>query len=164
MKRLAFASLLVCMIAALWIPQTDAAGPDPAFAPGQVVIQFREGATAAQQQATRGRVRAVQRQVLRRQGTGLARLELATLPAGSNVQAAIATLQGDPAVEFAEPNWLYTTGPVTPSAVANDRGYQNGSHWNLYGDKTTPYANQFGSQAGKRGRPTVPGARRSTSG
>ncbi len=44
-------------------------------------------------------------------------------------------------VEYAEPNWIYTT-----SAVPNDPLYTNGSLWGMYGDGSTP-ANQFGSQA-----------------
>lgn len=126
----------------------QAAGHGPAYAPDEVLIQFREGVTDGQRQAARGRVNATPRKALRAPAPGEGGLEVAVLPAGSSVQAAIATLESDPNVAFAEPNWVYTRGPVVPLATANDRGYVNGSHWGLYGEATTP-TNRFGSQAGE---------------
>jgi len=77
-------------------------------------------------------------------------LEVVTVR-GVDVHAAIATLQADPAVHFAEPNWLLTRPPVVPEATStdpSDRGYIDGSHWGLYGESTSP-SNVYGSQAGE---------------
>lgn len=54
---------------------------------------------------------------------------------------AVRGLQGDRAVEFAEPNWIYQHG-----ATLNDTYYTNGSLWGMYGDAFSP-ANTYGSQA-----------------
>jgi subtilisin family serine protease len=58
-------------------------------------------------------------------------------------QAAIAQIQRDPTVEFAEPNFIYQH-----YATSNDPFYTNGNLWGMYGSATNP-ANQFGSQAGQ---------------
>ena len=58
-------------------------------------------------------------------------------------QAAIAQIQRDPSVEFAEPNFIYQH-----YATSNDPFYTNGNLWGMYGSATNP-ANQFGSQAGQ---------------
>ncbi len=112
----------------------------PAFVPNEVLVQYRAGTSEAQQNAARGRVNGQRAEVIRE------RLELAKLPAGANVQAAIAALQSDPAVEFAEPNWIYTH-----SATSDDPYYTNGSLWGMYGDEltvsTSVAPNQYGSQA-----------------
>jgi len=69
-------------------------------------------------------------------------LEVTMLPPGMNVAAAIARLRAHPAVEFAEPNWIYR------HQQAADPHYTAGYLWGMYGDLTTP-ANQYGSQAGE---------------
>ena len=149
MKRLAIILILAGLGVGLWGPAaTQAADPTAAYAPGEVIIQYREGTTDAQQRGARGRVNAQPKETIRRQAGGMPSLELAALPVGANVFAAIATLQADPSVAFAEPNWVLTRGPIVPTAVSSDRGYVNGSHWNMYGNATSP-ANAFGSQAGE---------------
>ena len=60
-----------------------------------------------------------------------------------DVMEALRTMRSNPAIEYAEPNWIYTYG-----AVSNDNYYTNGSLWGMYGDATSP-ANQYGSQAGE---------------
>ena len=150
MKRLLVALVLVALAVGLWGPGlTYAAGPPAGYVPGELLVQYREGTTDAEQRAVRARVSATPKEALRRQASGAPGLELLSLPANANIMAAVATLQAAPGVAFAEPNWVYTTGPVTPLATANDRGYANGSHWNMYGDATSPYKNAYGSQAGE---------------
>jgi subtilisin family serine protease len=61
----------------------------------------------------------------------------------SGVKEAIARLEQHPAVEFAEPNWVYQH-----QAAANDPYVTGGQLWGVYGDATSP-ANAFGSQAMK---------------
>ncbi len=57
------------------------------------------------------------------------------------VRQAIQALKNHPAVEFAEPNWVYTH-----QNTSTDPYFLNGNLWGLYGDLSSP-ANQFGSQA-----------------
>ena len=78
----------------------------------------------------------------RRQSSGA--LELITVGPGRSVEATIQALKADPAVEYAEPNWIYTT-----QATSNDPYYTNGSLWGMYGDAHHRPANQYGSQAGE---------------
>jgi subtilisin family serine protease len=59
------------------------------------------------------------------------------------MEGAIRRLEADVAVEYAEPNWIYTH-----QATSNDTYYTNGSLWGMYGDATSP-SNQWGSQAGE---------------
>lgn len=56
--------------------------------------------------------------------------------------AAIKILKDDPAVEFAEPNWIYTR-----QETANDSYYTSGSLWGMYGDDTSSPVNIYGSHA-----------------
>ena len=60
-----------------------------------------------------------------------------------SVAAAVRALSTDPAVEYAEPNWIYQHADAS-----NDTYYTNGSLWGMYGDATIP-ANQYGTQAGE---------------
>ena len=165
LKRLLLACLLVAVTAGAWSPRTRAAAPDPAFVADEIVVQFRDGTSAAQHRAARSRVNGSAKRLVRAQDNGAASIEVVGLPAQSNVQAAIAALQSDPNVAIAEPNWIYTH-PVT-TAIPSDRGYTNGSLWGMYGDdKPTAVGpagttNAFGSQAekawaaGKTGSKTV---------
>jgi subtilisin family serine protease len=114
--------------------------------PNEVLIQFRADASDAAKTNARGRAQAIHDDVIAAQSQrfdGKGDLELATLPPGISVAAAIRRLQKDPSVEFAEPNWIYYH-----DATSNDPYYTNGSLWGMYGDATSP-ANQFGSQAGE---------------
>ncbi len=113
------------------------------YVPGQVLIQYREGATASSQRAARERAGATVIERVRAAQAGKGRLELAALPAGRSVQDAVTRLESHPAVAFAEPNWVYTH-----DATSNDPYYTDGSLWGMYGDATSP-ANQYGSQAGE---------------
>lgn len=141
MKRLVFAIMLVAgFVFAVPGPHAQAVNPGGPYVPNELLIQFRAGTTQAQQDAARGRVNAARAELLRGQSGG-AVLELASLPAGASVHAAISALRDNPAVEFAEPNWIYTHG-----ATSNDPYFTNGSLWGMYGDASSP-ANQYGSQA-----------------
>ena len=114
--------------------------------PGEVLIQFRAGTSDAGKAQARGRVGAEFDELVVAAGArddGKGDLELARVPSGLSIAAAVRTLQADPNVEFAEPNWVYYH-----SVASNDPYYTNGSLWGMYGDATTP-ANQYGSQAGE---------------
>ena len=117
----------------------------PQFVPGEVLVKFRPGTSAADKAAARGRAAATGAEALttplmKRLGTG--DLELLRLPPGMTVAAAMRGLGEHFAVEFAEPNWIYHH-----DATSNDPYYANGSLWGMYGATTSP-ANQFGSGAG----------------
>jgi len=112
----------------------------PNHVPGQLLIQYRDGTTNVDQQRVHGRAAAQRLELVRGQGQGKGELELVSV-GGRDVFAAAAELSKDPAVEFAEPNFIYTTG-----AVSTDTYFTNGSLWGMYGPSTSP-ANQYGSNA-----------------
>ena len=92
--------------------------------PNELLIQFRESATENAKDQARGKVNANKLEKVRGKANGKGDLELVAV--GGDVDAAIAALASDPAVEFAEPNWIYTTG-----ATATDPYYTNGSLWGM---------------------------------
>jgi|JI7StandDraft_1071085.scaffolds.fasta_scaffold41478_2 subtilisin family serine protease len=105
------------------------------YVTGELIVQYAAGASAADRDAIR-------------RGLGAHRLEslrdgvdLVKVPVGLSIANAIRALDGDNAVAFAEPNWVYTH-----SATSNDTYYTNGSLWGMYGASTSP-ANSFGSGA-----------------
>jgi len=111
--------------------------------PGEVLIKFKGNATDTQLQ-----------DVVRIAGvTAAAHIQTAAMKArGDNgltraitarpVAQAIQALQNHPAVEFAQPNWVYKHQEV----VVNDPFFVNGSLWGMYGANTSP-ANAYGSGA-----------------
>ncbi|MFZ9362736.1 MAG: S8 family peptidase [Arenimonas sp.] len=118
------------------------------YAAGQLIIQYRSFATAADK-ARVGKAlgNGVTADVLARKGSkqgvyGDLELVRFNFPAGTQMSAKIDAIINDPAVDFAEPNWL-----VSHTVGTNDPYYTNGSLWGMYGANTTP-ANQFGSGAG----------------
>ena len=122
------------------------AAASPESVPGEVLIQFRPGEGEPAKVRARGRVGAEQDEVIVAESTrsdGKGDLELARIPPGLTVAAAVRGLLADPAVEFAEPNWVYYH-----HATSDDPYYTSGSLWGMYGDATSP-ANQHGSQAGE---------------
>ena len=113
--------------------------------PGEVIVKFRAGASAAGRAAALGRANgqageriltAMMRRAGDTEGLTIVKTSLA-------VSQAVEALRGLADVEFAEPNYIYKH-----QATSNDPYYTNGSLWGMYGDATTP-ANQFGSQAGE---------------
>jgi subtilisin family serine protease len=109
-----------------------------------VIVQYRAGATEAQKSAALARISGVRDSNVvngawRRDGGG--DVDLVRLPPGLTVTAGVRGLQVDPAVAFAEPNWIYQH-----TATSNDTYFTNGSLWGMYGSATSP-ANQFGSGA-----------------
>jgi subtilisin family serine protease len=145
------AALASAVVASLGLSSVAFAGgrPDAAISglnagraheANQLIIKFRDGATTVQRNSIRSGLRAVGVETLRGSRRG-GETALVRLPAGANLQAAIRRLSTNPAIEYAEPNWVYTH-----AATSNDTYYTNGSLWGMYGDATSP-ANQFGSQA-----------------
>jgi PKD repeat protein len=114
--------------------------------PDQLVVGYAAGATAADRDRARGRASAQRQERVVEEGADRREVELVRLPRGKSTEQAIAELQSDPAVAYAEPNWVYTHAAVTdPYYLSTDPATDL---WGMYGDGTTP-ANAFGSQAGE---------------
>src|SRR6476659_2671875 len=114
------------------------AGPEYNFVANEMLVQYTPGASAEAKARARGRVNAEAiEHVASHNGRDL---ELVRIPPGRTVADAARGIQGE-SVEFAEPNWIYTTG-----LVSNDPYFTNGSLWGMYGAGTSP-ANQYGSGA-----------------
>ncbi|GEM_PF-1400155 len=117
-------------------------GGDARFVEGEILIQFKPGATDelvadVLRRAAVASVKHILTPAMKHRGNiGITRVET-RMPAVQALQA----LQNHPAIEMAQPNWIYTH-----QAVPNDQYYVNGSLWGMYGDGSTPM-NAFGSQA-----------------
>ena len=79
------------------------ADPPSRFVPGEVLVRYEAGTGAAERAGARARADATLEQRL-----PIARLELLDLEPGQSVKEAIAALEGRAAVEYAEPNFIYT--------------------------------------------------------
>ena len=135
-----FAILAIAALAPLAGQQPDT----PAAVGNEVLVQFSASSSPGQRASARGRIRATRQEVVvaaARRADGKGDLELLRLPPGLAVADAVRGLTGDPAVEFAEPNWIYQH-----DATSSDPYFTNGSLWGMYGDGSSP-TNQFGSQA-----------------
>ena len=129
---------LIFLLPAMSGTAQQPAGPDYNFVPNEMLVQYAPGATPAAKANARARVRAaVLENVASHEGRDL---ELVRIPPGLAVSEAVRGIQGE-SVEFAEPNWIYTTG-----LTSNDPYFTNGSLWGMYGAATSP-ANQYGSGA-----------------
>ena len=120
-----------------------ALGNGRAHADGELLVQYRDGASASNRQAVNQGLGAQKLETVRHGNAKKGELALLRLPKGMDLAAAISAINDDPAVEYAEPNWTYQH-----QAASNDTYYTNGSLWGMYGDGSTP-ANQYGSQAGE---------------
>ncbi|HZG42954.1 MAG TPA: S8 family peptidase [Longimicrobium sp.] len=122
-----------------------AAAPAQEFVPGEVIVKFRAGASAEARSAALGRANATVRERIvtnAMRGAG-DREGVTVVHSGLGTAAAIERLRGNPNVEYAEPNWIYSH-----NVVSTDTYFTNGSLWGMYGDLTSPI-NQYGSQAGE---------------
>ena len=77
------------------------------------------------------------------------------LPPGQTVEEAITELEQQPGGRYAEPDYY-----VEPAAIPDDPYYTNGRLWGMYGDATTPDANQFGAGAGEAWAAGLPARQR----
>jgi subtilisin family serine protease len=116
------------------------------YAAGQMIIQYRSFATDKDKQRVQKVLGGSRADVLGTRGGRMnlrGDLELVQFAAGTTMQSKLDAILNDPAVDFAEPNWL-----VRHMAVSNDTYFTNGTLWGMYGSATTP-ANQYGSGAGQ---------------
>ena len=105
---------------------------------GELLIKFRDGVGVASQDSLR---RGIGAEKVRTVRGGRGELSLMRLPIGTDMASAVRLLSANPAVEYAEPNWIYNH-----TAVSNDTYYTSGSLWGMYSSSSSP-ANQYGSQA-----------------
>ena len=124
---------------------------DPAFLPGEVLIQFAADATQQDRVETRGLVKAQLKQQLHTatmKAHGVGVIDRVQLPENVPVHAAINMFKNNPRVVIAEPNYILTT-----SAISNDPGYTGGSLWGMESDDSpitvgpNGTTNIYGSQA-----------------
>lgn len=139
--------------------QAEPGRPAPAntrlAAADELLVGYVPGATETARGRSRGRVTG---QLAERVARGSGRqpvVDLVRLPRGRDRAQAIRELEQDPAVAYAEPNWIYTH-----TATSTDPYYTNGNLWGMSGRSTRP-ANAYGSNAaaawaaGKTGSATV---------
>lgn len=120
-----------------------AAPPSAEYVPGEVLVQFRPEATDRQRNVVYADARVVAREhIFTRRMRDTGQPGVVRMSIRGSVEQAIAELSSNPAVEYAEPNYIYRH-----TAVSNDPLYMNGSLWGMLGATTTP-VNQFGSGAG----------------
>ncbi len=126
-------------------PAAPAAAPAkaaaPASVPGELLVGYEPGTSTVQTAAVRAHVGSTLLQKVVA-GTSKRRgVERVTVPAGTSQAAAIAALEAQPGVAYAEPNWI-----LTKADVSDDPSYTNGSLWGMGGNLTTP-SSTYGSQA-----------------
>jgi subtilisin family serine protease len=119
---------------------------------GEILVQYTSQASVEEQGRARAAVAGQVREVIHTrtmQESGAGMLERVALGRGLDMAAAIRAIERNPAVAYAEPNYIFRT-----SAVSNDTYYTNGSLWGMYSDDSPAAGpanttNQFGSQAEK---------------
>ena len=145
------ASLALSGLAASWTAPATAAPADQAntraaeAVPDELLVGYVRGASSADRERARGRASAQRVEQVVAAGSDRTEVELVRIPSGANREQAIAELQSDPAVAYAEPNWIYRH-----QVTATDPYFTNGSLWGMYGDAAGPpdlQLNEFGSQA-----------------
>ncbi|BCU81149.1 alkaline serine protease [Polycladomyces abyssicola] len=107
MRRMLSVLVALLMVAALAIPASggvQAASPDAkaAFAPGEVIVKFKNGTTTSTKQAVlsqeSGRVLFHSKEI---------GFDVVKIPSGKSVSQAVREYRNNPNVEYAEPNYLY---------------------------------------------------------
>ena len=149
-------SLSLLCAASLGISGLAAAGTAPASAapadqantraaeavPDELLVGYVRGASSADRERARGRASAQRVERVVAAASDRNEVELVRIPSGANRDQAIADLQNDPAVAYAESNWVYRH----QATAADDPYFTDGKLWGMYGDASSP-ANPFGSQA-----------------
>ena len=124
-------------------PAPQSSGTAAAAVPDELLVGYVAGASDADRERARSRAAAQRQERLVAAAADRTEVELVRLPRGTDRDQAIADLESDPAVAYAEPNFL-----LSHAAVSDPIFLGNGTQdlWGMYGDASTP-ANQYGSQA-----------------
>jgi subtilisin family serine protease len=118
--------------------------PAQQFVAGEVIVQFRSGVGEATKLRVLGALQGrLERDLLpaSRRADGRGDLHLARTGPGRSMQAVLAALRANPAVDFAEPNWRYSR-----QLESNDPYVTDGRLWGMLSASSSP-ANAFGSGA-----------------
>jgi subtilisin family serine protease len=112
----------------------------------EVLVQYKANANNGDKKRVKDKIKGsrkdgVHSKPMKDNGEG--EIELVGLPADQDLETALEELKDDPALEFAEPNFIYEH-----AAVSNDPFFINGSLYGMYGNTSSP-VNAFGSQAGE---------------
>ncbi|CAB4334107.1 MAG: S8 family serine peptidase [Actinobacteria bacterium] len=115
------------------------------YVSNRIIVKYKDGATSTSQVKLRKHLASPGHQKLGKQATDL---ELVQLPIGTSVDVAIAAARSDPAVEFAEPDYILTKAEVSndPCYAATCSGTLT-PLWGMQGDSSPTATNQYGSQA-----------------
>ena len=158
MRRPLVLSLTVAVLSGLCAVGTAQAAPvastapataEPPSVPGELLVGYVKGATASDRDRARGRAGAERRERVVAAAADRTEVELVRLPAGKSRAQAEKELETDPAVAYAEPNWIYQHQSAT------DPLFADGSLWGLKSDTATATitsgesANTHGSWASK---------------
>lgn len=145
MRRLSLRGLSITVLViglivagALAVQPGSAAASSAEYVPGAVIVAYVPGTSAGEKVGARG---AVGVRSAARVEKIAPRTELLTLAPGASVPAAVAALERDPSVLYAEPDYI-----LHKSATSNDPYLTNGTLWGMLGPATTP-ANAWGSRA-----------------
>lgn len=103
------------------------AAPEGSYMPAEVLVKFRAGTKGAQAE---GLHRVIGAEVLR-SAMGVEGLQLVRLPQGVSVKEAVRRYMEDPAVEYAEPNYIYW-----PEVTFPDDTYFS-QQWSLHNEGQT---------------------------
>ncbi len=122
-------------------PAAASSATAPRAVANELLVGYVSGAATTARARARDRVAARLAERVVAGSAARGEVELVHLPAGADRSRAIQSLKADPAVAYAEPNWVYTH-----AATSTDPYYTNGSLWGMYGPSTTP-ANAYGSNA-----------------
>ena len=122
MKKFALAVMAVsAMTLSAQGPQSDTVGQS---VPGELLVQFKAGAAPGYKARCIGQNQRAGARSGPRRNRGRGELVLAKYQPDLPPAASQRALASDSAVEFAEPNWIYTH-----QATSNDTYYANGNLW-----------------------------------
>ena len=121
-RNVLIAVLVACVVGAAPLP---AAATPGAYVPGEVAVRFRASADGADRAAARERVGASVERRLAHRNT-----QLVELDDGRSVLGAVAALERDPEVLYAEPNYRVQPDQAAPGPAA-PADPMFGSQWNL---------------------------------
>jgi len=116
------------------------------YKPAQLIVQFRAGEAERGAQTALAGLDGKLGKLLRaesRRRDGQGDLRVVHLPEKLPLAEAMRQLRANPAVVFAEPNWIYTR-----EAKGIDPYYDDGRLWGMYGAASPFQQNEFGSGAG----------------
>jgi subtilisin family serine protease len=141
----AIAFVVVAGAAEAQVLESLLAPGEPRAVPGELIVQFKPEAGAPDRNRIYARLGVVEREhIYTRSMMAAGHRGVVLMKIGMPLTQALDEMRRDPAVEFVEPNWIYTT-----SSTSNDPYYTNGSLWGMYSGNTVSPTNQFGSWASK---------------